>query len=200
MNWARYALALATQKCSFCYGLGMKPGKGGETVCKCVLRRVFRCVLARYSSIQQSGAYMSRVKLERYGAGPRRTWGHRKQEFAADVIVTARRALSDDAQKWTIFDLHYSQGFDWKLCTRRLGITRGEFFHECYRIEAQLGRAWAEARPYALFPLDEYFCEVSHPHPSKALPISIERHMTPRQRALSAFTRIGLGDGLAVAA
>jgi len=48
-------------------------------------------------------------------------------------------------------------GADWRLCTRRLGMDRGNFFHMVYRIEQKLGRAFRELKPYALYPLDEYF-------------------------------------------
>ncbi|MCC6342243.1 MAG: hypothetical protein IT166_08595 [Bryobacterales bacterium] len=36
-------------------------------------------------------------------------------------------------------------------------MDRGNFFHAVYRIEQTLGRTFRELRPYALFPLDEYF-------------------------------------------
>jgi hypothetical protein len=48
-------------------------------------------------------------------------------------------------------------GADWKLCTRKLGIDRGNFFHAVYRIEQKLGRVFRELEPYCLYPLDEYF-------------------------------------------
>ncbi len=37
-------------------------------------------------------------------------------------------------------------------------MDRGNFFHSVYRgIQQQLGLAFRETKPYALFPLDEYF-------------------------------------------
>jgi hypothetical protein len=36
-------------------------------------------------------------------------------------------------------------------------MDRGNFFHAVYRIQQQLGRAFRETKPFALFPLDEYF-------------------------------------------
>jgi hypothetical protein len=41
-----------------------------------------------------------------------------------------------------------------------LRLNRGEFFHMTYRVEQKLGRAFAETRPYSLFPLGEYFHSV----------------------------------------
>lgn len=46
---------------------------------------------------------------------------------------------------------------DWRLCTRRLQLDRGSFFHAVYRIQERLGRTFKELEPYALYPLDEYF-------------------------------------------
>jgi hypothetical protein len=48
-------------------------------------------------------------------------------------------------------------GADWKLCCRKLGMDRGNFFHELYRIQQRLGRVFRELQPYGLYPLDEYF-------------------------------------------
>jgi hypothetical protein len=38
-----------------------------------------------------------------------------------------------------------------------MNLDRGSFFHTVYRIEQRLGRAFAETRPYSIYPLDEYF-------------------------------------------
>ena len=51
MQWSRSeTLALAQQSCSICYGLGLRPGRGGEsTPCNCVFRSIFRaCKTARH--------------------------------------------------------------------------------------------------------------------------------------------------------
>jgi hypothetical protein len=63
--------------------------------------------------------------------------------------------LSEDEHR--IFRYHFILGADWKLCTRKLGIDRGTFFHSVYRIEQKLGRMFRELEPYPLFPLDDYF-------------------------------------------
>jgi hypothetical protein len=63
--------------------------------------------------------------------------------------------LSED--EYRLFRYHFLLGADWKLCTRRLGIDRGNFFHSVYRIEQKLGRTFRELTPYPLFPLDDYF-------------------------------------------
>ncbi|MEQ1949057.1 MAG: hypothetical protein ABL995_17835 [Bryobacteraceae bacterium] len=68
-----------------------------------------------------------------------------------------------------MFRYHFLLGADWKLCTRRLGMDRGNFFHAVYRIEQKLGRAFRELEPYALFPLDEYYNGPSRMTPGRAV-------------------------------
>lgn len=73
----------------------------------------------------------------------------------ADFCLVSKRTL--DEQQYQIFTNHFLLGADWKLCCRKLGMERGAFFHEVYRIEQKLGRTFRELEPFALFPLDEYF-------------------------------------------
>ena len=73
----------------------------------------------------------------------------------ADFCLVSRRTL--DEHQYRIFTNHFLLGADWKLCCRKLGMDRGAFFHEVYRIEQKLGRTFRELEPFALFPLDEYF-------------------------------------------
>jgi hypothetical protein len=73
----------------------------------------------------------------------------------ADFCLVSRRTL--DETQYKIFTNHFLLGADWKLCCRKLGMDRGAFFHEVYRIEQKLGRTFRELEPFALFPLDEYF-------------------------------------------
>jgi hypothetical protein len=78
----------------------------------------------------------------------------------ADFCLVSRRVLDDFDHK--VFRYHYLLGADWKLCCRQLRIDRGTFFHTIYRIEQQLGRTFAELKPYPLYPLDEYFGGTVH--------------------------------------
>jgi hypothetical protein len=73
----------------------------------------------------------------------------------ADFYLLAKRSL--DEEHFKIFKFHFLLGADWRLCCRRLNMDRGNFFHSVYRIQQQLGLAFRETKPYALFPLDEYF-------------------------------------------
>jgi hypothetical protein len=99
---------------------------------------------------------MSRISLEGNRGGQRKTiWSRKNEEFIADFCLVSQRALDDF--EYPIFKYHFLQGADWKLCCRKLGMDRGNFFHEVYRIEQRLGRVFRELQPYALYPLDEYF-------------------------------------------
>jgi hypothetical protein len=151
------ALALASQSCTHCYGLGTRLGRNGKRpTCNCVWRAVFRACYARFRRCAQTEKHVSRVNLGSVTARQRKqVWEMPNEEFAADFTLIARRELHGD--EWRLFNYHFLLGADWKLCCRKLGIERGAFFHEVYRIQQKLGCAYAEMQPYALFPLDEYF-------------------------------------------
>jgi len=89
------------------------------------------------------------------GRVSRMVWGRRDEEYIADFCLVSRRYL-DDAE-YKLFKFHFLLGADWKLCCRQLKMDRGVFFHSIYRIQQKLGRVFRELRPYALYPLDEYF-------------------------------------------
>jgi hypothetical protein len=151
-------LALAAHSCAWCFGLGRRPGKAGnESVCNCVHRSAFRACYARYRKCS-AREQISRVSLEA-NPGKQRytTYGFKSEEYMADFVLTARRVLGTDTLSWKVFRFHFLYGANWILCTKRLGINRGAFFHEVYRIEQRLGRAYRELEPHALFPVDQYF-------------------------------------------
>jgi len=79
----------------------------------------------------------------------------RTVEIANQVFEQARRALTELEHQ--LFRFHFLLGADWKLCSRKLNLERGNFFHAVYRIEQKLGRVFRELQPYALFPLEDYF-------------------------------------------
>lgn len=87
----------------------------------------------------------------------------------ADFVLVSKRTLTKD--EYRIFNYHYLLSADWRLCSRKLGIDRGTFFHAVYRIQRKLGRVFAELEPYSLYPLDEYFATtVGHSEPSGGPP------------------------------
>jgi hypothetical protein len=99
---------------------------------------------------------MSHVSLEPHAGRNRpNSWGLKDEEFIADFTLVARRHLTEEEHR--LFRFHFLLGADWRLCTRKLGMDRGNFFHAVYRIEQKLGRVFRELQPYPLFPLDDYF-------------------------------------------
>ncbi len=158
MEWTRSeTLVLAQQSCTFCYGLGLRPGRSGaSTPCNCVFRAIFRACYARFRQCASKEKYISRVSLESNPGRHRKSvWGLKNEEYMADFVLVARRTLEE--YEYKVFKYHFLLGADWNLCCRKLNIDRGTFFHEVYRIQQKLGRTFRELEPHALFPLDQYF-------------------------------------------
>lgn len=151
-------LGLAREACTHCHGLGMRNGdEGSSEPCNCVLRKIFTDCLRKFRACSEQSSRVPAVRIEHVSKGSesRQTWGMKSEEYMADFYLVTRRALT--ASEFKLFRFHFLLGADWKLCTRRLGMDRGSFFHEVYRIEQKLGRVYRELAPYALYPLDEYF-------------------------------------------
>jgi hypothetical protein len=157
-EWNRSeTIALAKQSCAQCHGLGLKGmPRSAPTPCNCVLRAIFRACYARFRHCTTREKYMSRTSPELIaGRDGKVVWGRKDEEYVADFCLVSRRTL--DEFEYKVFKYHFLLGADWKLCTRKLRIDRGSFFHAVYRIEQRLGRVFRELEPYGLFPLDEYF-------------------------------------------
>ena len=163
-EWSRSeVLGLAREACTHCHGSGMRHGdEGSSEPCNCVLRKVFNACLRKFRDCASQSAHISAVRIENVAKGQdyRQAWGMKSEEYMADFYLVTRRILSEFEFK--LFRFHFLLGAGWKLCCRRLGMDRGSFFHEVYRIEQKLGRHFSELRPYALFPLDEYFGGAVH--------------------------------------
>jgi hypothetical protein len=158
MEWTRSeTLGLAFVHCTTCHGLGLRAGRRGKDApCNCVLRGIFRACFRKFRQCVEKEKHLSQCTLQFTGGRERSfSWGRKDEEYIADFLLMTRRLL-DDAE-YRIFKMHYLLGADWKLCTIRLKMDRGDFFHIVYKIEARLGKAFREQEPYGLFPLDEYF-------------------------------------------
>jgi hypothetical protein len=157
MEWTRTeTLVMANDACAYCAGYGQVKNTRGSRPCACVFRSIFKSCYKRFRECVENAPYVSRARLEFVpGKDSRRAWSFKNEEFIADFTLIAKRTLSPS--QYTIFKYHYLLGADWQLCTRKLKMDRGEFFHHVYRIQTKLGRAFRETEPYALFPLDEYF-------------------------------------------
>ena len=188
MDWTRSeTLALAQQSCTFCHGLGLRPGRAGASApCNCVFRAIFRACYARFRKCASKEKYISRVSLE---ANPGRlrksTWGLKNEEYVADFCLVSRRLLDD--QQHRLFRFHFLLGADWKLCCRKLNIDRGEFFHEVYRIQQILGRAFRELEPYALYPVDEYFNGTTKEKAQASIPFPVETEKSSQAKRVLQF-------------
>jgi hypothetical protein len=175
MEWTRSeTLALAMHHCTQCHGSGLRLGKKGATTpCNCVLRSIFRICYEKFIRCVKQEKHLSKVALEPHAGRSRpSTWGRKDEEYVADFCLVSRRYLDDFEH--TIFRYHFLLAADWKLCTRKLGMDRGNFFHAVYRIEQKLGRIFRELEPYGLFPLDEYFFGPSRLGPIQSIPIRPE--------------------------
>jgi len=158
MQWNRSTtIGLAKTTCALCHGYGLRLIRGGKDVpCNCVFRAAFRACFQRFRECVAREKHMSTVTLEFcQGREGRRSYSRKTEEYIADFCLVSRRALDDFEHR--LFRFHFLLGADWRLCCRRLQMERGNFFHAVYRIEQKLGRAYVELRPYALFPVDEYF-------------------------------------------
>jgi hypothetical protein len=158
MQWDRSkTIGLAKVSCSFCHGYGLRFVRSGREVpCQCVFRAVFRACYSLFRECMVQGPHTSPVTLDFCsGAEGRRTYSRKREEYLADFCLVSKRSLT--AEEHRIFRIHFLLGADWRLCCRQLRMDRGNLFHFIYRIEHKLGRVFAELRPYALFPLDEYF-------------------------------------------
>ena len=158
MEWTRSeTIALAKHSCTQCHGLGLRQNdKKKSTPCNCVLRAIFRACYARFCHCVNKEKHVSRVSLEYVpGREGKLSWGRKDEEYMADFCLVSRRALDEFEHK--IFRYHFLLGADWRLCSRKLRVDRGNFFHAVYRIEQKLGRTFSELQPYGLYPLDEYF-------------------------------------------
>lgn len=183
-------LALAQQSCTFCYGLGQRAGRNEQKrPCNCVFRAIFRACYDKFRAAADKAKHISRVSLEsgsRSNKSRTRSWGMPAEEFCADFCLIAKRVL--DEQQFRLFTFHFLLGADFKLCCRKLGMDRGTFFHETYRIEQKLGRAFAEIQPYSLFPTDAYFASTPG-RTAKEIPAETELPVKPVMRFPLALKR-----------
>ncbi len=182
MDWTRSkTLALASNGCAHCRGLGLRDLLGGkQRPCVCVFRSIFRICYLRFQDCVTKEKHLSHVSFELHSGPNRRgTWGRKDEEFIADFSAIARRVLDDFEHR--IFRYHFLLGADWRLCTRQLRMDRGTFFHAVYRIEKKMGQEFGEVEPFALYPVDEYFnalprqrvIKASEPPPKKPSVIPI---------------------------
>jgi hypothetical protein len=161
-------IALASETCSYCEGKGARVVYRDKIVpCNCAFRAIFRACLARWRDCAETGTSFGTVSWE-FCSGPngRRVYSRKQEEYMADFCLVSHRVL--DAADYRIFQLYFLLALDWKLIAWKLHMDRGNFFHAVYRIERTLGKTFSELRPYALYPLDEYFGGTVRKEPGRA--------------------------------
>ena len=163
-HWDRSEnIALARPRCVACHGLGLVGASCARVhPCGCVWRAIFRACLERYRSIQvkqERGPVRGGLGIRPGPRGHRRgpPWQWKNLDYCADFVLLARRVL--DPLHYQIFRLHFLEERPCGECTRRLGISRGHFFHAVYRLQQKLGQRFRELQPYGLWPLPVYFSD-----------------------------------------
>lgn len=150
---------LAEVRCAYCHGVGLN--RLGRP-CPCVLRAIFRTCANKYLRVRDEAGRYSQITYGlvalNLGAARRangRIYSFKAVEFVSDFDIIARRTLSE-RQRRILYD-HILGDWRARELAPRLGLDRGNFFHEVYRIMANLGRAFAETKPYPLYPVGQYF-------------------------------------------
>jgi hypothetical protein len=116
-----------------------------------VLREVFRICFEQYRYSAENGLALNRCCVTEISRGGKILTGLPHAEYAADFELAVQRALSGARRK--LFDLHFAQGLAYAHCLERLGLTKGEFFHDAYKVMELVGGECLKG----LYPLDEYF-------------------------------------------
>ena len=145
------------RRCKRCDGKGTRATyKTHLVTCNCAFRAIFRACFAHFRDCSLTGAFPGTISWEFCpGSCGRRVYSRKQEEYVADFLSLSHRALDD--RDYLIFRSYFLLGMSWSSCASMVGIDRGNFFHTIYRIERVLGRAFLETKPYALYPLDEYF-------------------------------------------
>lgn len=144
------AMVQARPGCGLCAGFGRMGVRGAP--CTCAYRGIFTECLEKFRALVESRDGIGRdCFLELSRAGP--VMASLKQvEFMVDFETVAKRPLS--ALRRQILELHFLQGMEWRPCSARLRMDRGNFWHEAYKVMEESGKALANA---GVWPLDEYF-------------------------------------------
>src|SRR6266545_2010181 len=154
-------LTMSLANCTTCLGTALcidsKVSAAGS-VCPCVWRAVFRECWGRFRDIAEGEQFIKPVDWANAGHGPTgyKVFGRVNEEYTADFCLIGKRTLTKPLH-YAVFRYHYLLAAPWDACCNRLNISRGNFFHACYQLEAKLGKAYRETKPYGLHPLGAYF-------------------------------------------
>ena len=161
-------VALAQKNCEHCFGTAkvfwrFTPEDNKLRTCSCVYRKVFQTCWDKYAEIQSNrfngcGA----VNLERNaGAEPGNApivYGNKLAEYCADFVLLAKRCLNRFEHR--IFKRYYLDNIHYKLLMDDHRLSRRMIYYEVEKIQTKLGRYYCELKPFALYPVDEYFSTI----------------------------------------
>jgi hypothetical protein len=157
MTSPRNLIACALMGCTQCNGTGVRLAgcEKSEAACACCYRQIARIVLARVRMYSSTSGHTIRCNMTQFARGSnrigRRENGRKAEELCADAFLIAKRTLSP--LEFDIYRRHFLEGAPW---TAFPAVSRGNFFHSCYRIEQKLGERFVNLTPYPVFPLDSY--------------------------------------------
>lgn len=155
-----HLITLANSRCLACDGRGIK-SIDNTSVCKCVYRRVFAACLDCFRNcLHKSPMNGTRLEMVSRAKNCHQVYGRKNEEYMADFLLLAKRTLDGpDSLEYKLFNFHLLLGATGKLVMDRLGlrVPKPTFYHRIERIEEKLGEAFAETKPYGIYPLDEYF-------------------------------------------
>lgn len=122
-------------------------------ICNCVHRLIFRSVWRRYTDIVTGG----RGKSVEVYCHETRGCSRPTEEFLADVLIVARRALKNQPQLLDCFNLVFVSGHPLQNVLRKLGCSERRLRDYLDTVRSVVGKAFVETQPYALYPLEIYF-------------------------------------------
>jgi hypothetical protein len=141
-------------------------GWAAWAACECVYRRVFRECLGCYHHCQASLGAVGSVTVERVGRARGRCAiiaSFKRAEYAADFVLTARRALRERPVELVVFHAHHIDTLSWRDSIPRVrvaargSLTKAMFFRLVYGAEELIGAEILSASPHRLFPTRDYF-------------------------------------------
>jgi hypothetical protein len=88
-------------------------------------------------------------------ARPSRGWHRPKQNWAADFVLLGKRAVT--TEQWLMLWRVGVLGQDPLRAAASIGIPAGARRHVYYRAQALAGQAYAETRPYGIWPVSAYY-------------------------------------------
>ena len=145
--------------CAKCFSIGLVDLRNGVHVCKCVSRNVARSVCRIYweygGSQTRSASCLYRSGFE-YSKGGVRTYSRKREDYRADVLNCAKRALAD--LKWLDMFLGHSLGKRKVVdMAAELGMSVETAFHVAYRAEEKFGDAAILKAAGPLWPVWKYY-------------------------------------------